>query len=362
MPLVDNRRRESSWSRIRSAFATEPFGIALLATAATWSQLTALRPGADGLPVLAFFASCAAAYVGGRLLATRSQLLAPLIIVGIGAALIAIATPAEVYTRAPRGGPFGYSSITGAFFAQCAFAAMTAAAVGPSVALRAATVVAAIAFGYVTLATDTISAAAALFLLTPVIWVVKERFGVARAILACQVTFVAALVVTLGWAAAYSPDDRSGPIDRLVDATLSERRIEFHHDALSMMLDHPLTGVGSGRYAELSPAVARDADEPWAHHEFLQHGAEAGVLGFALLVLLFLWAFEMLKRCVSSRAASVLAATALCALGLQACVEHIFQQPAVPALAAALVGVAIGMRARGGDGAMEAFVDARASG
>jgi O-antigen ligase len=108
-----------------------------------------------------------------------------------------------------------------------------------------------------------------------------------------------------------------------------------------MMRNHPLAGVGPGRFSRFSPTAQSDPDEPWAHNDFLQQGAEAGIPGLVLLTLLFAWGFVRL-RARRNDATTVLAAAALAALGIHACIEYVLQRPAVPVITAALLGSALG--------------------
>jgi O-antigen ligase len=129
-------------------------------------------------------------------------------------------------------------------------------------------------------------------------------------------------------------------VNRAVDATLTERRVALWHDAVVLMGDHPLSGVGPGRFELTSPTALADADTRQAHNEFLQQGAETGVLGFLLLTALFLWGFVRLMVKRRPDITTALAAASLAALGIHASVDYILHFPAIPAVAAALVGSA----------------------
>ena len=160
------------------------------------------------------------------------------------------------------------------------------------------------------------------------------------------------MVVTVAWAAVYAPS-RVPETGLVYDGykTYAVRRLELQHDAWSLMWAHPFAGVGPDRFAASSATLQRipatKFDARWAHHDFLQFGAESGLPGFALLFALWLWGFARLRRRLASREGAVLAAIALCALGLQLCVEHVLHWPAVPAVCAALLGSAVaGRRAR----------------
>jgi len=105
-------------------------------------------------------------------------------------------------------------------------------------------------------------------------------------------------------------------------------------------------GVGPGRFADASPTASRDPDLRWAHNEFLQSGAESGLPGFVLSVLLFLWGFGALWANAGHAAnegfATALGAAALATLGAHASVDYVLHFPAVALAGGALVGSALG--------------------
>jgi hypothetical protein len=74
-------------------------------------------------------------------------------------------------------------------------------------------------------------------------------------------------------------------------------------------------------------------------------GAETGVPGLLLLLGLFAWAFAA-RWIRQPNAVTSLAAVALGALGVQACVDCVLHFPAVPIAAAALVGTGQGFSKR----------------
>ena len=197
-------------------------------------------------------------------------------------------------------------------------------------------------FGFVGFATNTRAVVILLVGLGGGALLVQRHFGTRRAVAICAGAFLGGLAVSLFFAASYAPSLRTGAVHRFVFATLSERRLQLQNDAWTMMLDHPVAGVGVGRFKELSPAVALDPDAPWAHHDFLQYGVEAGLPAFVLLVLFFLWAFPRLTASVHPRTSTTLAAVAVASLGVHACVDFVLQHPPVVSVIAALVGSAVG--------------------
>jgi peptidoglycan/xylan/chitin deacetylase (PgdA/CDA1 family) len=126
----------------------------------------------------------------------------------------------------------------------------------------------------------------------------------------------------------------------LVVSGLAGRR-DLWREAYLVMAAHPVTGVGPGGFASTGPGARRDPDLRWAHHEFLQEGAETGAPGLVLLVLAFLWGFARLVAAPPDRV-TALGAASLAVLGVHASVDYILHFPAIPAAAAVLLGTAQG--------------------
>ena len=199
---------------------------------------------------------------------------------------------------------------------------------------------ASIAFGIVPFVIDSLTPAA-LVLLLPIAALAPRASAMARAApFGCGLLFIVVLTATIALGSFYTPMDRSGLVDRVVDSTLTERRAALWHEALVIMAEHPIAGVGVDGFQVFSPTARSDPDARWAHNGFLQQGAETGVVGLILLVLLFVWGFVRLAATATPDAFSALGAVALAALGIHASVDYILHFPAVPLTAAALVGAA----------------------
>jgi O-antigen ligase len=156
-----------------------------------------------------------------------------------------------------------------------------------------------------------------------------SRVGVAI----CAALFGIALVGTIVLGAAYEPGESiSGP-HRLS----TERRLTLWSEALQITAGRPLLGVGPGRFQAVSPTALADRDARWAHQEFLQVGAETGVVGLVLLVGVFGWGFARLFVGPGD-VVTVLGAAALAALGIQACLDYVLHFAPVPIAAALLLG------------------------
>jgi O-antigen ligase len=99
-----------------------------------------------------------------------------------------------------------------------------------------------------------------------------------------------------------------------------------------------VTGIGPGRFAAESEVAQRDQDARWAHNEYLQQGAEEGLLGLVVLVALVGWGFLRAWTSPSPDAVTALGVAALGIVAIHASVDYIFHFPAIPVAAAALLG------------------------
>ena len=311
---------------------------------AAWTHVAAAISGGDPVPFSALLFVCVSVFLLARLTASVHWSLVPAVVVAI-AAVLTLSTP-DIFSPAPLSGPFGYANAKGAFFVQAAIAGlMLASAPGPGPA-RVLGVTAAVAFGAVPFAAKSLTAAALILFLPGAALAAQVWIGVRVVVLSLAVVFIAALSTTIVLGSTYTGGIRSGLVDRLVDATLTERRAALWHEALVMMGEHPVTGVGLGGFQALSPTAQMDRDARWAHNSFLQHGAETGVLGLLLLGWLFLWGFAGLGVTKTPNVVAVLGAVAAAALGIHASVDYVLHFPAVPITTAALVGTARGSFSR----------------
>ena len=245
----------------------------------------------------------------------------------------------DILNGAPLSGPFGYQNATGAFFFQASVAGLMLAVSAPR-ALAVIGVVSAVAFAAVPLASGSITAGVLVLSLPALVVARRGPNGARAAVTTCAVLVLSALVLTAALGAAYEPGERTGALDRLADATLTERRLVLWGEALDMMTARPLTGIGPGRFDQVSPSALLNVEIRWAHHGFLQQGAETGLPGLVLLVLLFLWGFARLRLAGPPSAMTGLGAVALAGLGIHATVDYVLHFAAIPLAAAALVGAA----------------------
>jgi hypothetical protein len=224
-----------------------------------------------------------------------------------------------------------------AFYILAAAGSLTLAVLAERPRSRLLAVLGAALFAAVPLAGEARAATAVLALL-PVAGVLAlvgrgKRLGIA--VLAGL--FVAALALTVWLAAAPEGSDAVARARELFGA----RRVALWQEAYRVMGEEPLIGVGPDRFEEVTP-LARDPDASWAHHGFLQQGAETGVAGLALLVLVFLWGFARLWVSPAPPGAVILGAYGLGVLGVVACFDYVLHFPMVTIAAGLLVGSASG--------------------
>jgi O-antigen ligase len=338
-----SRRRErvvaDESRRGRRAIVADLIGLGLVVVCLAWIAHTS---GALALPRNPFWlmASCAVLLVISRVIAPIAESLVPAGLVVLAAMLVAT-YPSAAFDARPDGGLFDYSNANAAFFVQAAAGSVLLVGLWRPLPIRAITLGAATIFSIVPFSTGTHAGMIAVGGLIAVMAVRSNRsarFAIALAASAFILTLSAAGIL----AARYDGGASPGIIERIVDRTpLHEHRVELWHEALVIMVEHPVTGVGPGRFAEVSALAQEDVDSRYARNEFLQFGAEAGVIGLVLLVLLFVWGFLRLLLTPRPTRVTAIAAVALAALGMHACVDYVLHFPAVPLAAAALVGTGI---------------------
>jgi len=304
-------------------------GLALAVALAGWTVLAAISVGGRPWGTVALGAAVALSYGVGRLTASLRPILVPAAVTAIGGAAV-VFLPFEVFTGKAVTPVLGYANAKAAFFVVASAAALMFAMVAGRRVLRVSALVAAVVFAVVPLVAQARAAtlvAAAL----PVAAVVAARQISGRLVSAlAAVTLVAAVASTVVVGAL----DRAEPAD-----FLGERRVALWDEAFDLMIEHPVVGVGPGRFGSESMTARSDPDARPAHHAFLEHGAETGIPGLVLLLGLFLWGLLRLAG-TGDPGRGVLAATALSALGVLACFDSLLHFPALPITVAALVGSA----------------------
>jgi len=313
-------------------------GVIILAAAVGWTLVAAAASGGDAVPVVTMYLASAAAFIVGRVAVPQPRWIIPAAIV-LGAAGLALAAPGAVYATHPHRVPLGYVNAQAAFYVQAAIAAVMLATMVRSAVAQAGAVGAAAAFAVVPFANHALGAAAVITASALAVALALRRAGAARAVgAAVAAAMIAALVGTAVVGAASSSGEPAAP--RSVVRAVTERRIELWGDAVRLIVDNPIVGVGPGRFPIESPTARGDRDVLAAHQEFLQQGAEQGILGLVLLVAAFLWAIAAPMASGRADGGSVLGAVAIAALGIGSSFDYLLHFWPLPVTAAALAGVA----------------------
>ena len=322
----------------RASIIADVIGLALIVGWLGWIVHTS-RGAPLPLSMLGLAVGCVALLSLSRVAGRIGVWIAPACLVLV--ASVIVASHPGVFDARPAGGLFGYSNARAAFFVQAAAGSVVLVALWRPLIPRMITLGTAAIFSLVSFWTGTHAGMIAVAGL--VVALAASSTRTARlAILLSATAFVLTFSASALLAARYESGPSTGVIERIVQRTpLHEHRVELWHEALTIMLDHPVSGVGPGRFAEVSRLAQEDVDSRYARNEFFQFGAETGFIGLGLLLSLFLWGFLRLLLTPRPNTVTAIAAVALAALGMHACVDYVLHFPAVPLAAAALVGTGI---------------------
>jgi O-antigen ligase len=324
--------------RVGSTVGSPAAVLLVLGAAATWWTVSGLGGGSRTADAVGLILAVACALVIAWVAAERWPAAVLTGIVGACAAVVLADAGGSLHSG-PTQGPFGYANATAAFAAQACVAALLLVVVahGP---LRAIGAVAAISFVPLVLATRSWTV---LLLLPTVVGaaLVVERWRDGRsAVVLCAGLFGGAVAITIALG-ALGISTSGGALDRVIEGTISAERVALWNDALATVARHPVLGVGPGGFAQSSATASSDPDLRWAHNEFLQAGAEVGLIGYGLAVAVFVWGFAALGRGSWGRVMAVSAA-GLAVLGIQACVDYVLHFPFLVVVGAAVLGAGLG--------------------
>jgi len=270
-----------------------------------------------------------------RLIAMRWPAVPFVAVVVSAVILIASAWP-DMTSDNPLAGPLGYQNANGAFAVQALVAAAILVAASTSHLARAAAIAAVALFAAVPFVIGSVGAAVSAIAVLAVGSLVILGWWRRWGTVALLGGTLAVVLGTVALGASYVP--RQAASSGIVEEGLTETRLALWHDALAIAIAHPLTGVGPGRFIEVSQVASADPDTRHAHQEYLEMAAETGFVGGLLLVMLVGWAMIRTGRRGESIAA--LAASAVAALAIHASVDYIMHFPIIPIMAAVLVGAA----------------------
>jgi peptidoglycan/xylan/chitin deacetylase (PgdA/CDA1 family)/O-antigen ligase len=330
-------------------------GLTLLVAFVGWSLVSAAAAGGNPVPPVLVAVVAAIAVALGRRFGRGDIPAAPaaVVVLVLGAALVSVDG-----LMGAAGDPLRYGNANAALYLQAGAAGLMLFVGSSRPGVRVAGAGAAGAFGLLVVLTGSVAGLA--LLAGPLLAALLPpgravRIGVAAA---AAVMAVAALATVTLAAIEPSPDRRppergirrATPVERTDRRPDRERatgrsglagRRDLWREAYLVMAAHPVTGVGPGGFVSTGPGTRRDPDLRWAHHEFLQEGAETGAPGLVLLVLAFLWGFARLVPAPPDRV-TALGAASLAVLGVHASLDYVLHFPAIPAAAAVLLGTAQG--------------------
>ncbi|MFJ7627058.1 O-antigen ligase family protein [Streptomyces sp. NPDC097595] len=160
---------------------------------------------------------------------------------------------------------------------------------------------------------------------------------------------VAGLVVGTSWALAEEVLPEGLTVS--LEGQLTRNRVELWQDAARLAGEHPVLGIGPGRFDELSPTAQQSLGSDGKPHSApWQQAAEQGVVGVVLLGAAFGWLLYALWRSPRPTAVVLAAGATLTALAVLASVGNALSFTPVTAGAGLLAGLASARRPIGADG------------
>lgn len=326
------RAAERADARGESA-AADVIGALLLAGCAGWTLYTSGGRDAHPEDMLLALLAVAAGYAAGRVSGALTPSGAPTA-AALTVALLVLITPGGL-SGDPGAPPLQNADADGALLALAVGACCCAIQLARGtrrlllVALAAALVGEALATGSVA----GVLACGASVAVAGSAAVARRRLPTLAVLLLCA-GLAAVAPVLLAHA------DTSGDPGAVTAAPLLDRRTALWFDAVQEATDAPLTGVGPGRFTELSSSAQSSATPGGASSAVLQVAAEQGLPGVALLAGAYGWMLWTLHRAPGRTGVVLTAAGALTALAAEAAVSPVLSFPGVTAGAGLLVGIA----------------------
>jgi O-antigen ligase len=314
-------------------------GAVLIGSAALWMAWTSILSGGSPLPGIELLLACGLGLLMVRTVGGRARLTVPVLVL-VTAVIVAARSRTGVLSTAALSGPFRYVNADGAFYVQTAIAGVMLAVAAEQWLLRVVGGVAAGVFATFPFAIHAVAAAWLVAVLPSTALALVAGFGTkgVRAFVGLSAfLLLASMAATIALAATYEPQADSSIYEQAAAKAVNEHRLVLWHAAFSVMRRHPISGVGPSRYQVVSPIASHDPDSRWAHNEFLQQGAEGGVIGLVLLASLFVWGASRLWAVRSPDAVTALSAASLAALGVHASIDYVIHFPLIPIVTAYLV-------------------------
>jgi O-antigen ligase len=330
--ITPSARDPRSWASDARRFdAVDLAGAALLAATIIWVAVTTAAGRGDAVPAILLLSASAITLVVARSITRLHRWFVPFLVWAAVALCAASAGPGLAAQD-----PLGYANASAALFFLATAAALMVFARCSRPLVRIGSLWAAVAAGVLPWIGNA-QAAAVLVCILPLPLIVPLRHRGVRLLLAGGALAVCStLGATILLGLAYHGHG-TGLLHTVVDATLTERRVQMWHDALSITRSSPALGIGPRRFRLMSPTALAHQDQPEAHSEYLQMAAETGLVGLALCLGLALWGFTRLWVDPSD-AGTAVAAIAFTGVGIHAGIDYILHFPAVLIAAAALLG------------------------
>jgi O-antigen ligase len=300
-------------------------GLGIVVALAGWTLVASVgRDQARPLPVLALLGCCLGLFAAGRAAERHHGELVPqLVALAVGGTFL-LTFPGVLSSG---GAPTDYGNTNGTLAGLGGIAAAAAATSSRGAARRGWVALAIVLVACMVLS-ESVAAASALSVAAALAVVALVRRRTAVACLGGLVATFVAVGTTTALALGAGEDFTDGS---------QSLRLELWDRALDLLRDAPLRGHGPGSFAP--PLEFWDADLRWAHHDYLQQGAEAGIVGLLLLLVLVAWLFGCLwsgRR--RGLARTIAGASAVTLVALHAAVDHVLHTAAVPLTLAVLVG------------------------
>jgi len=311
---------------VRRSVVTGLVGAVLLAMLGGWGLLA--QPTAPEATTWA--AACGLAAAGvlvGALVGRIDPAVPALFALAVSLGAVLVTAPASL-SGLPTAPPLGYMNANGALLLGGAAGAVVAVGRWDD-RWRVAAAVTALVLAVVCIVDGAQAAAVGCVLLA--LWAPIRGRGPDWAwVLLGAVSVAAPVGLTVGWASGVLPRP-----DLLVGA-LSEERFRLWQEAWALLVSHPESGVGAGRFSLESPTAA-DPDLAWAHSALLQAGAELGWVAVVLLLAVLVWGLVCLGR----------DGVLLGVLLLPASVDYVLHFGGVLLVSSLVVGAALASRSPG---------------
>jgi O-antigen ligase len=324
---------DRSLFKSRNAGWADVVGLGIFVLLTLWLVLTPVAGFANAFVNLSL---AGVAFGLSRLVRRRSRSVVPISVILL-AGFFGVRYGSELLDSHPLAEPFRYVNATGTLFAVAAIASLMLASASERILGKSLGLAAAVAFAVVPVANGSVAAS----IMLAIVFLVGLMAVGPRASRAAILMLILMVVGVLGFTILASSDSSIRTSDGLLSRSLSQRRLILWNDAYTLMRERPANGVGLGGFSGYSDAAKEDAASPWAHHEFLQTGAETGVPGLVLLASLAIWVLIRLWMNPVPDRYAVWGTGAFALICVLACIDAVLHFAHGPLASAALAGSAV---------------------